>query len=62
MLILTLFCGALGLPKQLGVYVWGGSPKVRGTFIGGPYIKDYNILGSILGAPHVGELIHKELE
>ena len=24
-------------------------PKIRGTFFGGPYNKDYSILGSILG-------------
>ena len=28
----------------------------EGTFFGGPYNKDYNILGSILGHPNLGKL------
>ena len=32
------------------------SEKLRGTFLGGPYNKDYNILGSILGSPYFGKL------
>ena len=32
-------------------------PKVRGTFwVGGPYDKDYRILGSIFGSPYFGKL------
>ena len=31
-------------------------PKIRGTFLGGPHNKDYNILGSILGPPYFGKL------
>ena len=31
-------------------------PKIRGTFSGGPYNKDYSILGSILGSPYLGKL------
>ena len=32
------------------VLIWR-FPEIRGTFFGDPYNKDYNILGSILGAP-----------
>ena len=35
-------------------YVW--VPKIRGTFLGGPKNKDYNISGSILGSPYFGKL------
>ena len=31
-------------------------PKIRCTFFGGPYNKDYSILGSILGSPDLGKL------
>ena len=31
-------------------------PKIRGTLLWGPHIKDYCILGSILGSPHFGKL------
>ena len=34
-------------------------PKIRGTFFGGPYSKDYSILGSILGSPYLGKLPFK---
>ena len=30
--------------------------KIRGTFFGGPYMKDHRILGSISGSPHFGKL------
>ena len=33
-----------------------GFPKIRGTFLGGPYNKDYSILGSTLGSPYLGKL------
>ena len=33
-----------------------GFPQLRGTFFGGPYKKDYSILGSILGYPYFGKL------
>ena len=33
-----------------------GVPKIGGTFFGGPYNKDYSILGSILGYPDLGKL------
>ena len=33
-----------------------GFPKIRGTFFGCPYNKDYSILGSILGYPNFGKL------
>ena len=29
---------------------------MRGTFLGVPHNKDYNILGSILGSPYLGKL------
>ena len=35
--------------------IWG-FPKIRGTLFGGPYNKDYNIWGSILGYPYFGKL------
>ena len=42
-------------PNSIG-FNWTGSTsgiwafaKIRGTFLGGPYIKDYSILGSIVG-------------
>ena len=38
-------------------YTWG-FPKIRGTFLGGPYSQDYSILGSILGSPFLGKLPH----
>ena len=31
-------------------------PKIRGTFLGGPFNKGYRILGSILGSPYFGKL------
>ena len=39
-----------------GVGLIWGFPKIRGTLSGGPYNKDYSILGSILGSPHFGKL------
>ena len=30
--------------------------KIRGIFFGGPYNKDYSILGSILGSHNFGKL------
>ena len=33
-----------------------GFPKIRGTFFGGPHIKNYSILGSIFGSPYFGRL------
>ena len=30
--------------------------QIRGTFFGGPYNKDQNMLGSILGSPYFGKL------
>ena len=35
--------------------IWG-FPKRRGTFLRGPHVKDYSILGSILGSPDFGKL------
>ena len=34
--------------------LFGGFPKIRGTFFGVPQNKDYSILGSILGLPFLG--------
>ena len=31
-----------------------GLPKIRGTFLGGPYNKHYSIMGFILGSPILG--------
>ena len=31
-------------------------PKIRGTFLGVPYIREYSILESILGSPYFGKL------
>ena len=33
-----------------------GFPKMRGTILGGPHNKDYDILGSTLGSPYFGKL------
>ena len=33
-----------------------GFPKIRSTLLGGPYNKDYSLLGSILGSPYFGKL------
>ena len=33
-----------------------GFPIIMCTFLGGPYNKDYSILGSILGSPYFGKL------
>ena len=38
------------------VAIGGGFPKISGTILGGPYNKDYSILGSILGSPHLEKL------
>ena len=32
-----------------------GVSQIRGTFLGGPQNKDFNVLGSILGVPLVWE-------
>ena len=41
--------------KQPSLTIWG-FPKIRGTLFGDPHIKDYSILGSILGSPYLGKL------
>ena len=33
-----------------------GFPKIRGTFFGGLYSKDFSIFGAILGSPHFRKL------
>ena len=33
-----------------------GFPKIRGTILGVPNIKDHSILGSMLGSPYFGKL------
>ena len=35
--------------------MWG-FPKIRGTLLGGPHIKDYSILGFIMGSPYFGKV------
>ena len=42
-------------PRGSKYPIWG-VPKIRGTFLGGPYNKDYSILGSRLGSPYFGRL------
>ena len=39
------------------VTIWG-FPKIRGTFVGVPHSKDYNMLESILGSPYFGKLLY----
>ena len=39
------------------IVLHGSFPKL-GYHFGGPYNKDYNILGSILGSPYFGKLPH----
>ena len=34
-----------------------GFPKIRGTLFGGPYSKDYSIMGFILGSPILGNYL-----
>ena len=36
-----------------------GFPKIGATLLGGPKTKDYSILGSILGSPCFGKLLHR---
>ena len=36
----------------------GGFPKF-GVPFGGPYKQDYGTMGSILGSPYLGKLLHK---
>ena len=42
----------MGVPNSRGIWRF----KIMGTFFGGPYNKDYSILGSILGSPYFGKL------
>ena len=34
----------------------GDPPKLVGTFLGGPFNKDYSLVRSILGSPYLGNL------
>ena len=43
------------IPSSKLGYIWR-FPKIRGTLFGGPHSKDYNILGSILESPYLGNL------
>ena len=52
-------------PKRSGSSIWGGFPKIRGTFFWDPYNADYNILGVPLSrmriivfweSPYLGKL------
>ena len=40
--------------------VYMGVPKNYGYLFGGPYNKDYSILGSILGSPYFGKLPYRD--
>ena len=31
-----------------------GFPKIKGSFLSGPFNKDYSIFGSTLGSPYLG--------
>ena len=44
-----------GYAHLVGIWQWG-FPNIRGTFLGGPYNKNYSILGSKLGSPYFGKL------
>ena len=39
--------------------IWGFI-KIRGTILGGFINKGYNMLGSILGTPHVGKVPYRD--
>ena len=41
-------------PKPYALILHMGLTKIRGTLFGGPRNKDYNVLGSILGPPILG--------
>ena len=43
-------------PPPKWMLPFGGFPKLGGTILGGPYVKDYGILGAILVSPHFGKL------
>ena len=43
----------------IGDYRDSGFLKLEVPFLGGPYNKDYSILGSILGSPYLGKLPYK---
>ena len=40
---------------RAGSLLWNS--EIRRIFLGGPYIKDYSILGSILGSPYFGKIL-----
>ena len=45
--------------KENGSYYLGFRvPQIRGIFLGGPYHRDYGILGSMLGSPYFAKLPH----
>ena len=46
----------LRLPRRVVAHNIWGFPKIRGTFLGLPYNKDYSIPGSTLGSPYSGQL------
>ena len=49
----------LPLSDYIGV-IWE-FPKIVCAIFGGPHIKDYSILGSILGCPYLGKLPYRGL-
>ena len=48
--------GTSRLRGYLPASKYGRFPIIRGTFFGVPHNKDYSIMGSILGSPHLGKL------
>ena len=46
---------------RVRIYIYGGFPKLGVPFFGGPYNKDYSILGSILGSPNFAKLPYRSL-
>ena len=47
-------------PEQALSYSgYGGFLKIMDTVLGGPYNKDYSVLGSMLGCPYLGKLPYK---
>ena len=51
-----MFADNLYISLETNFKVIWGFPKIRGSFFGGPNIKDDNVLGSTLGSPYFGTL------
>ena len=54
----------MGYPEgYIGIKVWDlGFPKIRGTILGVPIIRNYRIFGSISRSPHFGKLPYLSLQ